>query len=404
MINQKQLLIVAPQWQDRDQFESILFKEYSLHIEEEFEKALIWFENNHAKTLAVFVPIMMRDQSIQDYIRRLQNVSLLSEIVAYGESAQTQDVVTAFKEGIYDFISRPLKEEAVLFALQQIEENNSIVRQIGDSSSQDLGWNRRFILYKEFMRKRRIEGKSLLPKELMALFSQQSKRFSDRESAGSPSPTDIQEGHILIVEDEPDFLNLLNTILSPLYSTHKAGTGQEALVALEQIPEIRIMVLDIGLPDQSGVEVLEKSQAMYPLVDVIILTAHDEIELAIQTLKKGASDFLNKPFLRNDLLSTVSKLIQRQYLKQIVDYTDWQKEGVELPFNERIQILNEIGSFFKSKAKTLLMADIYLFFPELKKTNIPDAVVIPSHILARGLDKFVDELMAKMPLFNPTDL
>jgi len=86
-----------------------------------------------------------------------------------------------------------------------------------------------------------------------------------------------------------------------------AGSGQEALGRLEADPEIELVLTDLVMPDLSGVELLQAAKRRDPTLAVIIMTGYGTIQNAVQAMKLGASDYLTKPFDKEQILAAVEK-------------------------------------------------------------------------------------------------
>ncbi|WP_025823281.1 sigma-54-dependent transcriptional regulator [Shewanella marina] len=96
--------------------------------------------------------------------------------------------------------------------------------------------------------------------------------------------------------------------------------GEDALTQLKQW-QPDIVLLDIKLPDMSGMDILEKIQTLYPQVAVVMVTAHGSIDIAVEAMRIGAFDFLVKPFDGKRLSITVRNAIkQNKLLKMVNDY------------------------------------------------------------------------------------
>lgn len=102
---------------------------------------------------------------------------------------------------------------------------------------------------------------------------------------------------ILIVDDEPDTIMILQDRLEmDNYIVTTASDGNEALALIDQeLPDL--VLLDIQMPGINGIEILAHLRQAYPGLLVIMLTAHGTIQRAVETIKLGAYDFLEKPFL-----------------------------------------------------------------------------------------------------------
>lgn len=110
---------------------------------------------------------------------------------------------------------------------------------------------------------------------------------------------------ILIVEDEDRISSFLQKGLrSNGYSTSVAHTGEEALT-VARTGEFDLMVLDLGLPDIDGFEVLQRLRSRDRTIPVIVLTARDAVPDRVSGLEGGADDYVTKPFSFEELLARI---------------------------------------------------------------------------------------------------
>jgi|GEM_PF-4546309 len=116
---------------------------------------------------------------------------------------------------------------------------------------------------------------------------------------------------VLVVEDEEDIRSGLVELLKKSYSVHEAASGAEAVEkAVDLFPylDAGIVLLDIKLPDLSGLEVLKKIKEHDPALSVIMVTAMKDTKLAVEAMDKGASDYITKPFDPEELLSKMKRM------------------------------------------------------------------------------------------------
>ena len=112
---------------------------------------------------------------------------------------------------------------------------------------------------------------------------------------------------ILIIEDEPALATALATACRRL--GHEVETCASGRAGLEKLPTSQLVILDIGLPDISGLTVLEKARAKAPSVPVIIITAHGNLENAVAARKLGAAAYLVKPLDLREVQQTISQVL-----------------------------------------------------------------------------------------------
>jgi DNA-binding NtrC family response regulator len=117
---------------------------------------------------------------------------------------------------------------------------------------------------------------------------------------------------ILVVDDESTTQDTLGMFLETEgYRVATAGSGEEALARIEA-QEFDVILADVVMPGVSGLEVLERSRVLNPGVSVILMTGHATVEMAIEALRKGACDYLQKPFVLHDLARSLQRLLRRR--------------------------------------------------------------------------------------------
>lgn len=118
--------------------------------------------------------------------------------------------------------------------------------------------------------------------------------------------------NILIIDDDPILRKTLADILRLKgYDVVLAASGMEGLALVRDNP-VDVALIDIGLPDISGVEVLKKIKTDNPLMEVIILTGHATLDSAIDAANRGAFSYLIKPYDIEQLLLNIRRAFEKQ--------------------------------------------------------------------------------------------
>ena len=116
---------------------------------------------------------------------------------------------------------------------------------------------------------------------------------------------------ILVIDDEKPTLKMFRLTLSAYgYAVLTAENGQEGLAVFEQ-ERPRIVLTDIKMPGMNGIEVLRRIKQIDPAVEVIVITGHGDMDLAIQALNLDATDFINKPIQRHLLEQALKNALER---------------------------------------------------------------------------------------------
>ncbi|MCY3021635.1 MAG: sigma-54 dependent transcriptional regulator [Planctomycetota bacterium] len=126
-------------------------------------------------------------------------------------------------------------------------------------------------------------------------------------------PTPVRR--VMVVEDDPNFGRLLSYQLQREgYDTHVVATGEDALARLGELdPEV--VLLDVMLPGKDGCAVLADMHQAHPDLPVVMMTAAGSVELAVDCMKRGAYDFLTKPFDFDRLQAILRNALQYRDLR-----------------------------------------------------------------------------------------
>jgi len=175
----------------------------------------------------------------------------------------------------------------------------------------------------------------------------------------------MDSGRILIVDDEESILRLLNRLCrSAGYQVETAENGQQALEALRQ-NTYDVCIADLRLPDSDGITILRAAKQLQSGCEVIILTGHGDVDTAVEALRLGAYDYLQKPIFDLQLIPlTISRAIERQHLARHNArlLQDLQRANRELDYRrkQQIQAINQIGQALSASLQTRDVADVLI--------------------------------------------
>ena len=133
---------------------------------------------------------------------------------------------------------------------------------------------------------------------------------------------------IIIVDDETGMLNFLSKLL--ISKGYKVTAWPSATTFLEALKDKKnhptLAIIDYRLPDSDGSQLLQQLAPLYPDLKSIIITAYGDVQLAVETIKLGADDFLAKPFSGPEILQAVNKVLEPLRLKKENELLRWQLE------------------------------------------------------------------------------
>jgi len=124
---------------------------------------------------------------------------------------------------------------------------------------------------------------------------------------------------ILAVDDDPGVIKSLNAVFEGVYKIHSAANASECLSFLAN-RDVPLLILDLGLPDMDGLELLKKSKEANPAMEIIVLTANTSLDSGVEAMRLGAYDYMVKPFDVEKLMLVVRNALEKAGLKSEVRY------------------------------------------------------------------------------------
>lgn len=134
----------------------------------------------------------------------------------------------------------------------------------------------------------------------------------------------MNEFKVMLVDDEKDFLETLcKRLVKRKLDVTSATGGREAIAKLEETP-VDVVVLDVRMPGMNGIETLKEIKKLRPSIEVIMLTAHADVQVAMEGMELGAFDYLMKPMEIDDLLYKLQDAYKKKWCRE-------ESEKCELP-------------------------------------------------------------------------
>ena len=165
------------------------------------------------------------------------------------------------------------------------------------------------------------------------------------------------DSKILIIDDEPDICNQLCGLLNDIgYSCDKAYTSEKGLEIFKK-KKFSLVLLDIWLNNSKfdGFQALEKVQSIDQNIPVIMISGHGNIETAVNSIKKGAYDFIEKPFDSELLVFKIKKAIENFILKKKIE------EFSRKDLNSEIVAISKSSKLLEKKIKEVSKTDSNVF-------------------------------------------
>ena len=189
-----------------------------------------------------------------------------------------------------------------------------------------------------------------------------------------------RRGTVLVVDDEEGVRASIRAILEETCDVLEAGNGAEALEVMKA-HEIDLVMLDQKMPGEAGIDVLPRIKAADPSAVVVIATAVREVRTAVEALKRGAYDYLTKPFDVDDIIMLAQRALDKRALEREVLYLRSALAGGPTDAG------GVAGSFERMVGRHPEMARIYQLITQIAST--------PTTVLITGESGTGKELVAR---------
>lgn len=174
---------------------------------------------------------------------------------------------------------------------------------------------------------------------------------------------------ILIVDDDAEFRShLIEVLREEGYETDSVSSAKDAL-AKNQAATYDVVLLDLMMPGMSGSDALMEIRKRHPRTKVIMITAFATVENAVDAIRRGASDYISKPFKIHDLLTTIRRVLEEARFEEGMKKLNFE------------QVLRSVASPIRRKILKLLHAGGRLRLMEItRELGIEDHTKVVFHL------------------------
>ncbi len=300
---------------------------YMVYTAQTAQKGLDIFAKLATSIQTVVVSESLSDRPCQEVISYIRQYigSHGVHIILLSEALSPEDHIAYMKLGVSDILGGVYTPMDVVFSIKQSRETAMMLENINRDMEVllDQQIKLRIQSFKAFIQKRQAYCKSIMPSEIYSFFPlSQADEYDAGELIGAIEAgtlaTLLQSWHkpkVLVVDDELFMCNLIEGVLYSEFDVYLAHSGKEALALFKsQQGNIDVILLDVSMPDAPGDTFIHQFLDINPHVTILMVTASQENDVIIKTLRAGAKDYIVKPFLNHRLLEVVTHAVQNHLI------------------------------------------------------------------------------------------
>jgi DNA-binding NtrC family response regulator len=403
------ILLIEPIEEKAATFKVLFEANYDIIHVTSSEDALSLISVIGLKLKIILINLDLPNNSGLSTMKSIMLNSPLCEIITYSETENAEYAATSMKEGASHYFFDPINTKELLSTIEQSMKTADMLQKLKTISLKsyfkEITPEKKLELINELIQKRQSEGNSITTNELLSLLPKDSNdlpassftnTFSEQYKNLLNNAQKTQKETILCVEDEEILReNLFRILNKEQYNVFTAEDGETALKQASQTQPIDVIILDIFLPDTSGIELLPKLKELQPQAEVIVLTGFKIADIAIQSIQQGATDYLNKPFSKKELLNTISKTLQNKYLRQTLQELNKniEKENT-LSFRAKSEMFKEFLTKRHEKNNPITLQELATFFPEIQNSKLPNSETLPKDFESDDLMEYLNQIIA----------
>ena len=358
---------IATLLKSRNDFQIISFKV--------FDEANQFYLKNHFQIDYVLFDTGVCKDDWKVRIDEMIKNSIIPKIILIDEGEEIKDAINAAKLGVNGYVKKSSLESTLLIKIEEIDNNNLKttsnklkqanywVNQFGIPNEEKI--NRILWLLENFSKRKYVQERGNPINDFL------------NESSGDLSITELEtllkkhvqkeklilkKSKLLHIEDEYYFRKILSKNLEKDFEILEASNYENAIDQVQTNNDISIILLDIRLPRISGPQMYPEIKEYLPEAETIVLTAYEERDIAVNMIKQGAFDFINKTADREVMMST----IYQAWIKHSVSEIDSKIDISKLSLFKRLFFLNYLLSVRSKNNADIYFIDFNSIFPELR--------------------------------------
>ncbi len=366
--------------------------------------------NPYLSQCTILLDLYVEDEDGLSALMQLKSQFPLIEMIVLAPSLNPDWAIASLGMGAYAYLQYDVNPRIIQTYLSQIQSQFNWFEKMEAAIKRKLlsQMDARLGIAMELLAKRRHQGKTLTSNELSVLLMSSEHHNTPQLLNQLSNYTPAHKGHatLLLVEDEPmvadSLLSLIKTGIS--CDIHHVGSARDALIPLTPAPQV--IILDIGLPDGCGIDLITPLRNQYPHTEILMLTAYKELDMITRCFKYGASDYLQKPFRAYQVQQVVAKALQRHIYQTFIPATISELSmSQQHRIEDRLLLLSEWINWRQEKNRAVNTRELAVLIPAIQSMPIAQTDNwYDSALFADGLPNFFANHCPECMIPAQTDL
>ncbi|MEE8360147.1 MAG: response regulator [Candidatus Omnitrophota bacterium] len=199
---------------------------------------------------------------------------------------------------------------------------------------------------------RKVKKKGVSKAEAEAKVKEEARKKAEVEVEEDIAAPKKAKAKVLSIDDEEVIRTLLKKILTKAgYGVKLAASGEEGLRVMKK-EAFDLCIIDLKMPGMGGMAFLGRMKELYPDTEAVILTAFGDIDTAVDAMKKGAFNFVPKPFKKEIFLTIIGRALERRAMKREVEETRTAMREIENEASSKIgQLEDQLAAVEEAKGE-----------------------------------------------------
>jgi len=407
----KPLILVIDTHEKKEIFWKTLLKDFNVFLAKDYKMAVDYFEAYFFKIRSVMMFFDASPACIKAF-KSIKDINVHMNIITFSREKNLKTAITALRLSAFEFLHLPESKKVIpRLILNSIQSSydyaTNILKGIDPPTfdTSKVVWD--FLKKQEIYFQNFFQGKQVRKENVEAVFSIKEPtdlplRYQEFEQNIAMIGKELKQLGVIIFDDIPEYRDQIKQIISAHHPFFFAQSFEDIQVILDKNKHIKVCIVNLLSEEQLTYNVLAAIKQSYPDLSVIAAAPLDYFRTVLTAFQDGASDYVEVPYVESEVIQIIQNDMASSFKeKALLFFREFMLNSF-LQKQEKIALLNHIKACKEKKGFLLSMKDLYMMFPYLRESFIPEDVVIPKRVLKKGVEEFMLKVEAQLDFVKKT--